>query len=780
MSARNIFGLIILSLFAGLFPSSLQAADGDQPVLYKIRGRILDQNQAVIPGAKVTAIAGGKTQVRSAVTDDEGEFDMMLEPGAYQLAVEANGFSKLSQAITVGASDFAPIDMVLEIAESSVNVTISDAGAYQPELISSATKTFTPLINIPQSIAVTTSQQITDQMMTSVADVVRYVPGVASHQGENNRDQVILRGQSTSADFFINGVRDDVQYYRDLYNLDRIEVLKGPNAMIFGRGGGGGVINRVSKAAGFVPVRTFQFQGGSFGDARASADIGQPINGKLALRGNAFFERSGSFRDGVDLNRAGFNPTMTFNPDAKTSVTIGYEFFRDRRTADRGITSLNGRPAGVPRSTFYGNPDDSHVRANVHLVSGTFDRQFGGLLVHNRTVFGDYDRFYQNYVPGAASADGRTVNLRAYNNATRRRNLFSQTDLSYTLSTGPFKHELLGGFELGRQRSDNFRQTGYFNDLTSIDVPFDNPTISTFALFRQSPTDADNRVRVNLAAAYVQDQIELNRYVRVLAGVRFDNFDMKFHNNRTLDELRRIDRLVSPRFGLIVKPFAELSVYGSYSVSYLPASGDQFSSLTAETQSLKPEKFTNYEAGVKWDIRPGLSFTSAVYRLDRTNTKAPDPNVAGRVVLTGSQRTNGFEAGLTGNVTRAWTVTGGYAWQDAFINSDTTAAKAGARVAQVPRHSLSVWNKYQFSRRFAAGLGVVRRSAVFAAIDNKVVLPAYTRADAALYYSFNERWRLQANFENIFNAKYFQNADNNTNISPGAPTTARIGLVARF
>jgi catecholate siderophore receptor len=311
-------------------------------------------------------------------------------------------------------------------------------------------------------------------------------------------------------------------------------------------------------------------------------------------------------------------------------------------------------------------------------------------------------------------------------------------------------------------------------------VPFDNPLVSTPINFRQSATDANNRVHLDLAAAYVQDQIELSRFVRVVGGLRFDYFDLKFHNNRTNADLRRIDHLVSPRIGVVIKPITGLSIYGNYSISYLPSSGDQFSSLTADTQSTKPEKFQNYEAGVKWDIMRNLSFTSAIYRLDRTNTRANDPNRPGFFVLTGSQRTNGAEFALNGNPTRNWTISGGYAYQDAFITSDTTASPAGRQVAQVPHHNFSLWNKYQIIRQLSAGVGIIRRSDMFAAISNTVVLPAYTRVDAAVYYSFNEHWRLQANVENLMDKRYHQNADNNTNISPGSPRAAKVALVARF
>ena len=323
----------------------------------------------------------------------------------------------------------------------------------------------------------------------------------------------------------------------------------------------------------------------------------------------------------------------------------------------------------------------------------------GKLNIRNRTLFGDYDRFYQNYVPGATNAARTLVTLTAYNNATRRRNLFNQTDLTYLASTGSIRHTLVGGVELGRQRTNNLRNSGFFNNAaTSILVPFDDPTTSIPVTFRPNATDANNRLGLNLAATYLQDQIEINRYVQVIAGVRYDYFDLKYHNNRNGDNLRRIDNLVSPRLGVVVKPVTALSLYGSYSVSYLPSAGDQFSSLTTITQQVKPEKFTNYEVGMKWDIRRFLSLTSAAYRLDRTNTRSIDPNDVSRIIQTGSQRTNGFELGVNGSVTRDWSIAGGYAYQDAFISqcnycsnsrkeSRPSAASHFLVMEQIPDHS---------------------------------------------------------------------------------------------
>jgi catecholate siderophore receptor len=772
-----IFPLFGRVLVAAAFLCQVRA----QPVQLALRGKVLDPTRAPIAGARVTAIPPGHTSGPSVLSDPNGEFSLSLEPGRYTLKIAKDGFTGASQMVNLPQSGSESCDIVLQVSPVRTVVTVAEGSGYVIAASSTATKTPIPLRDVPQSITVVTQELIKDQMMMSIGDVVRYVPGITAHQGENNRDQLVIRGNSTSADFFVNGVRDDVQYYRDLYNLDRVEALKGPNAMIFGRGGAGGVVNRVTKEAAFIPIREVTLQGGSYSHKRFATDLDQPFNHNVALRLNGMYENSGSFRKHVNLERYGMSPALAVTPGKQTKITLGYEHFRDHRTADRGISSFRGLPADVPISTYYGNPNDSHVRALVNLGAATIEHQAGGLNIRNRTHFGDYDRGYQNFVPGAVTADQTQVALSAYNNATNRLNIFNQTDLTYVVFTGRIRHTLLGGAEAGRQLTDNFRNTGFFNNTaTLLLAPYANPVIGTPVTFRQSATDADNHLKTNLGATYVQDQIELSRYVQVIAGVRFDHFDLQYRNNRTRENLRRIDNLVSPRAGIVFKPVSALSIYGSYSVSYLPSSGDQFSSLTTITQQVKPEAFRNYEAGVKWDMVRSLSLTAAVYRLDRTNTRSTDPNDPTRIVQTGSQRTNGFEIGANGSITRAWKIAGGYAWQDAFVTSATTAARAGAQVAQVPHHTFSVWNNYQILPRLGAGLGILNRSDMFAAIDNTVTLPRYTRADAAIYFSLTERVRLQANVENLLDKKYYINADSNTNISPGFSRAVRVGLTARF
>jgi catecholate siderophore receptor len=336
------------------------------------------------------------------------------------------------------------------------------------------------------------------------------------------------------------------------------------------------------------------------------------------------------------------------------------------------------------------------------------------------------------------------------------------------------------GTEFGRQRSDNFRNTAYFDHATSISVPFAFPRPDTPAAFRQSATDADNFATNRVAAVYVQDQVEVSRYFQVVAGARYDYFNIDFHNNRTNENLSRRDNMVSPRAALVFKPIAPVSFYTSYSVSYLPSSGDQFSSLTATTQTLKPEKFTNYEIGAKWDAARSLSFTTAVYRLDRTNTTARDPNDPARTVQTGSQRTTGYEIGVNGNLTSRWRAVGGYAYQDAYVTSATAAAARGAQVGLVPHHTFSLWNNYSFTSRLGMGLGVIHQADMFAGIDNTVRLPQFTRADLGAYYTLTEKARIQANVENLFDRTYYATAHSNNNIMPGYARAVRIGLIARF
>ena len=658
-------------------------------------------------------------------------------------------------------------------------------GGYLPLETSTATKTPTLLRDVPQAVTVINRALIRDQGMQSMTDVVRYVPGITMGQGEGNRDQPTIRGNATTADFFIDGVRDDAQYFRDIYNVERVEALKGSNAMMFGRGGGGGVLNRAMKEAGWDSVREVMLQGGSFNNRRMTLDAGQGLGDRIAGRVNAIYENSDLFRDGVSLERHGVHPTMTFlSASENTRATLGYENFKDYRTADRGIPSFVGRPLQTGVGTFFGNPALSYSDARVHSSAATLAHRISaGLSLRNVTRFTSYDKTYQNIFPGAVSTDGANVTLSAYNNSHDRRNLLSQTDLTYVTRTGAVRHTLLLGAELGRQITDNLRQTGFFNDATTtLSVPVSSPTDFTPVTFRlsTSATDADNHVTNTVQSVYAQDQIAITDHLQLVGGVRYEKFGIRYHDNRTESTLRRTDGMLSPRVGLVVKPMAPASLYASYSVSYLPSAGDQFSSLTDVTKALEPERFKNLEIGAKWDVADRVAVTTAAYRLDRTNTRAPSPIDPAVTVQTGRQRSSGYELGLSGSLTSAWDIAGGFARQKARITSTTAAARAGVTVALVPGSTLSLWNKYQLASRLGLGLGVVHQTDMYATIDNRVTLPAFTRFDGAIYFRVGEYLRAQMNLENLFNEKYYPLAHNDNNITPGSPRAVRLSLTTGF
>ena len=640
-----------------------------------------------------------------------------------------------------------------------------------------ATKTDTPLRNVPQSVSVVTDEQIRDQSMQSMADVVRYVPGVQMAQGEGHRDAPILRGNTSTADFFVDGMRDDTQYYRDLYNSERVEILKGPSGMIFGRGGAGGLINRVTKQANWLDRNEVGLSYGSWDKRRITTDLNQGVNENVAVRLTAMFEDSNSFRDHGELQRWAINPTATFRLSDATSIEVGYEHFEDDRIVDRGVPSFNGKPLKLNEKTFVGNPDLSDSTAEVDALTARISHEFAnGSTLTNQTRYAEYEKFYGNVFPGAYSSTTNRIGIAAYTSATDRKNLINQTDYVFNFDTFGIGHTFLTGMELSRQVTDNYRQSGVFaSSDKSVGL---NDTIYRLPISfaNNGASDANNRSVAKTAALYVQDQIELNSQWEAIVGVRYDNFKIDLDNKNNNSELSSSDDLFSPRAGLIYKPLDNLSFYTSYTMSHVPRAGEQLSSLSLSNRSLEPEKFINKEVGVKWDVTERIAATAALYRLDRTNAVVSHPTLSGVSILA-DQRVKGVELGLTGNLTDAWQVTGGYAYQESEILG---GKEKGNKLGQVPRNSLSLWNRYDFNEQWGVGLGVVYQSYAYATSSNLVTLPSLTRADAAVYYTVNQDLRLQLNVENLFDEEYYASAHNDNNIMPGTPRSLAVSANLGF
>jgi len=657
--------------------------------------------------------------------------------------------------------------------------------SYKTQATSTATKTNTLLRDIPQSISILTEQQIADQSMQSMADVVRYVPGVQMSQGEGHRDAPIFRGNISTADFFINGVRDDVQYLRDLYNAERIEILKGPSGMIFGRGGAGGLINRVSKQANWSADGAIDLSYSTQQQARLAADYNHVINQDLAVRLTGVYEDSDSFRDYFYTERSGVNPTLTYKLSDKTTLALSYEHFDDERLTDRGVPSdpRTNKPLQTRRSLFIGSVANSVSTATVDAVSATVSHEFdNGATLVNQTRFADYDKYYNNVYAGAYNPAKDQVAVSAYSSATARKNLINQTDLTFEISSGQINHKVLVGAEYSNQDTDNQRLTGYFTDIgantTSLQLPLANPLYQGNVSFRASATDAHNSGEAVAKAVYVQDQLELTEQWIAVVGARYDNFSVDLHNLRTNATLTSDDDLLSPRAGLIYKPVTDVSAYINYSKSYVPRAGEQLAGLSATTAALEPEAFVNREIGLKWDLSDELALTTAVYQLDRTNVAVTDPADPTRLVLVDGQNVQGAEIELHGRLLTGWEFVAGYAHQDSEI--EAPAANKDKVLAQVPRNKFSVWNKYQFNQQWGVGLGLTAQSASFVAIDNKVSLPGFGRLDAAVFYTPTNNLRMQLNVENLTDKHYAASAHNNNNIMPGSPANARLSLSYKF
>ena len=700
--------------------------------------------------------------------------------------------------------------------ESSSTTTLpkvrveAEAGGYDAQVTATATKTNAALRDVPQSISVVTRELIQDQAMQSLTDVIRYAPGVGATQGEGNRDNPIFSGNSTTADLFVDGIRDDVEYFRDLYNVERVEVLKGPNGMIFGRGAVGGLINRVTRQANGQRVREIAVQGYSEGGGRLTGDFGNAVGDRLALRVTALYEDTDSYRDDVTFERIGINPTVSLALDENTMLRLGYEYYDYDRVADRGIPSFQGRPSDADPETFFGDPSQSPTAATVNSFTAVLEHKFGdNVTLTNRTRWADYNKMYENvYAATAVTADG-TVGIEAYGQRNDRENLFNQTDVEFDFQTGNVGHIFLVGAELGLQDSDNRRDNGLFDFGGTVPVTtpassdqrlyvsFSDPRSNYPVNFAHVPTAASanpafNHIETTQASIYVQDQIRFSPHWQLVLGVRYDNLEIDFNNLNppTATSPARIvveDDLISPRAGLIYQPIDVLSLYASYTVATLPRAGAQMTGLTPTNQAFDPEEWENREVGVKWDVTPRLAATLAVYQLDRTNVIVPDPNNAAVSILVDGQRTRGVEVGLTGQLTDAWSVAGGYAHQEAEITQTQSATVIdGARIGQVPENTFSLWNRYDFTPRWGVGLGVIYSSDQLVAIENvvtpasNVTLPSYTRVDAALYWTISDMLKLQANVENLFDEEYFPNAHNNNNITPGSPLAGRVSVVANF
>ena len=681
-----------------------------------------------------------------------------------------------------------------DAAEREPNIIVTGNVLYADQI--NALRTPTPIIDVPQSLSITTADQIVRQGFDSIADIVNYTPGVSNSQGEGHRDSVVFRGVRSTADFFVDGVRDDVEYYRGLYNLEQVEILRGPNALLFGRGGTGGILNRVTKK-GVV--------GETFGGARASvdtfgafdiwADLNLATGENAALRINAAYEHLGNHRDLYDGEQISINPTFRAELGSATTIDLSYEYLDHERFIDRGIPSDDaGNPVRALRRVTFGDPDNNYATFKAHVLRGSVQHSFSDNLKANFTAsWGDYSKVYANFFPVGYTPATNIVAIDGYIDTNQRQNLVLSGNLIGEFNTGGIGHTLIVGGEYIDTSNNNDRFNAVFDtavaDGRRADVEFFSAVrpfplrggVGTLASGRTTRVgftslNDDTEADLSVFSAYIQDEVKLADWLRVVLGARFDSFEITVLDNRTGAVRTRKDEKVTPRVGLILKPQSNLSIYGSYSETFLPRSGDQFADINPPNDALDPDTFSNLEAGVKWDIRPDLSLTGAVFQIEQSSPQVADTNPDTLDVI--DSRIRGFEAQLQGQVTEGWFLTAGYSYLDGEQQSRT--GPTGRRVRELPEHMFSIWNNVRATDQLGFGLGLTAQDATFADNGNTARLPAYARVDMAVFYDATPNLRVQLNVENLLDELYFPSAHSADEITVAPPINARLTVSARF
>ncbi|TRD12669.1 TonB-dependent siderophore receptor [Erythrobacter insulae] len=671
-------------------------------------------------------------------------------------------------------------------------ITVRGDVLYSDQL--NSVKTPTPIIDVPQSVTITTQEDILQRGFTSIGQIVDYTPGVSNSQGEGHRDAIVFRGVRSTADFFIDGIRDDVQYYRGLYNLEQVEILRGPNALLFGRGGTGGIVNRVTKKG--VLGETFgngQIAIDTFGEFSVQGDLNLAASEAVALRVNASYESLNNHRDFYDGERIGFNPTARIELDQGTVLDLSYEYANHDRFIDRGVpTGTDGRPVEAFENIVFGDPDQNFATLEAHLFRANLQHEFSSEVKGVFSAFyGDYDKVYANqYASDYDQANTPdVVTLDGYIDNTQRQNLLLSANLVGEFATGAVEHTLLFGAEYISTSSDQDRFNSFWsttqddNEVFAITRPLNLARgVGINALGQTTTNDftADlndfTQVEIDVLSIYIQDEIKLTDWLNLVVGGRFDSFDIEVLNVPAGELRTRRDEEFSPRGGLILKPAENVSIYASYSQSFLPRSGEQFDNINGDNDALEPDTFTNLEAGLKWDFAQGLSLTTAIFEIEQSSPQPSDNDPETLDVI--DSRVQGFELQLQGEITNGWSISAGYSFLDGEQVNRT--GPTGLRPRELPENMFSIWNNIEVTDRLGVGFGLTHQDESFIDNSNTAVLPAYTRIDAAAYYDISDRFRVQVNIENVTDTLYFPNSHAAHQASVGAPLNARFALTGRF
>ncbi|MBU2895924.1 TonB-dependent receptor [Vibrio hepatarius] len=659
------------------------------------------------------------------------------------------------------------------IAEEEETITVFGEKT-QHSQVTTATKISTPTKLVPQTIESLPVEEITAFGNSTLSEALVGIPGINA-SGDTRFDGVKIRGFKASNDFYLDGFRDDMQYTRDLGNIETVEILKGPAAVLYGRGSSGGIINRVTKKpeAGLGSKLTTRIGSNDF--YRVDADLNGEVNEDVQVRLNIAYEDAGSFRKGVDSKRNMLAPSISWNINDDVTWLVQYERHESERVPDRGIPSVNGSPADVPIDTVYSNTDRDYINDIAQSARSRLTWNINSALqLRHLFSYTNLNSEFDNTYVSRADENGDLTRSR-WQQDLKANNFSNNFELENQFNTGFAEHNLLIGWEQSWQERipKLYRNSGAIpsgnayqpNTLPSYNGPM--------------KLQFDSEHKVESYGLYLQDQVTIGNWIG-LAGIRYDDFEIKTHKNTDNSEETVSNGSWSPRLGLVWNPVNEHAAYLSYSKTFLPVGGGLIGiSPGKESNQLDPEHTRLYETGIKSDWFDGsLATTLSVYRLEMYNRRTRDPLDPSKIILTGLQRTDGIELSFNGFITEEITVRGGIAYQDAEL------VKAEDNIqGNRPTNTSSLNGQFFVGYKEESGLfgetGFIAVGDRFADSKNTVSLPGYARFDARVGYEWNN-WIAQLSVENLLDKEYYVSATGAGQIMPGSPREFNLTTSYKF
>ncbi len=675
-----------------------------------------------------------------------------------------------------------------KLEDIRVNSQRDNTQSYEVTQSKTATKIPAALRDIPQTINIVSLPLLREQNATSLQDALQNVPGLSFSVGDGQRDQVSLRGFSAITDQFVDGVRDDAMYFRDLSNIERVEVLKGPASVLYGRGSAGGLINRVTKKPLPQQFREIAFNLSSGGQRRAELDLNANTDsGVAAFRLTGAFEDTTNFRNQYFLERQALAPSAQFQLTPDTRVLVQADYLHDKRLADQGLPGYRGRPVAADITTYYGAQNGkqrAYIQSDVKSATITLDHSFSPeLKLHS--VLRTYDfALNRNYTTNTSIKDGAvpTVTISQSQRFRDEDGSYWQNELSQKLTTGNLRHQILYGLELAYQTKGEYLRTR--NNVGTYNLF--NPVLATLSpLPDNTPVSTNTQTRLRIAALYLQDLISIDRNWKLLTGARYDRLQQERDDLTPKNQdLQRTDNTLSPRIGLVYQPSETLALYASWNRSFQPIA-DTFT-FRANSDQLKPTQTVNKEIGAKYDLNASASLTLSVFDMSQTNIQVADPANPNFSLPVGRQSTQGLELSFSGALNRDWQVMTAYAWMKGRIDQSTelTSAKTpfqGNTASLTPTHTFNLWLKHQLNQHYYLAIGGRAESARFAAPDNLLTLPGYGVLQLGAGYQ-SAKMDIYLTLKNVLNRQYFVAAHSGANDynMPGEPRTLTASVRYRF